>query len=196
MSNKSRCFALELYPEDETHMNILEYIIKYFSYVFILHDKDVFDKDVIDETTKEVLHKVGELKKPHYHVIITFNNARSLNKVLEELCCVGRIKHIETCNFYAYTRYLVHLDYPLKHQYDVSEIQTNIRTRVENALKREYNSKEQDSRILIDYIKSKNSYITFMQLVDYAVDNNCLLEVKKNSYFYKSLCDDIGFRRY
>lgn len=197
MSNvRSRCFALELYPEDKSHMDVLEYIIKYFDYVFILHNQDFFNKDVIDENTLEIIHKAGDKKKEHYHVIICFHNARSLKKVLDELNEVGTIKHIETCNFYAYTRYLIHLDSPLKHQYDVNEIQTNIRDRVENALKRDYDSREQDSRLLLDFIFSqKGSILTFKQLTDYALQNDCLLELKRNTYFYSKFTDDFGYRR-
>lgn len=176
--SKSRTFALELYPEDISHMSILEYIMQHYEYAFILHDKDVYE-----DTTEE--HMIGETKKPHYHVIISFKNARSIDSIKKEL----ELKHVETCNFYAYTRYLIHLDSPKKHQYSKDEITTNMPTRIDSALKREYNSKEQDSRILIDYIFSRN-FTTFKDLVEYAMQNDCLQELQKKSYFYNQLCDN------
>lgn len=182
---RSRTFALELYPEDETHVDKLEYIKNFYEYAYILHDKDVWEED-----TEE--HKIGELKKPHWHVIIRLNNPRSIESLKKEL----QMKHIETCNFYAYTRYLIHKDQPQKYQYNKNEIITNIQLRVDNALKRDYNAQEQDSRILLDYIFNKQGgVLTFKMLVQYAIDNNCLIELKKNTYFYKSFCDDFGFRR-
>lgn len=182
---KFRNFTCELYPEDLSHMSILEYIIQNFTYAFILHDKDVFDKTIIDEDTGEIKHNIGELKKPHYHVIISFKNPRDIRKLKEEL----ELNHIESCNFYAYTRYLIHKDSPKKHQYKVDDITTNMWTRVNNALKRDYNAQEQDSRILLDFIYSRN-FTTFRDLVDYAIENDCLTELKKNTYFYNLQCDN------
>lgn len=194
---RSRTFALELYPEDETHKDILYYIIEHYEYAFILHDKDIHETDVIDEDSGEIKHKAGEKKKEHYHVIISFYNPRELNKVLKELQEIGNINHIETCNFYAYTRYLIHLDNPRKYQYSREDIQTNMRLRIDNALKREYDSKEQKTRLLLDYIRSfQGGYVTFNMLTDFALENDCLLELQRNTYFYKQYVDDFGFRSY
>lgn len=190
---RSRSFALELYPEDETHVDKLEYIKNFWEYAYILHDKDLWEEDIIDETTGEIKHKMGELKKPHWHVIIVFKNPRSIESIQKEL----DLKHVETCNFYAYARYLIHKDQPQKYPYKKEEIQTNIQLRIDNAIKKNYNAVEQDSRILLDHIfNPNNSILTFRQLTEYAMQNDCLIELKKNSYFYKSFCDDFGFRRF
>ena len=82
-----------------------------------------------------------------------------------------------------------------KYHYNDSDIETNILTRVQNALGKEYNAQEQDCRILYNYIKDKN-FITFRQLTDYAIENGCLMELKRNTYFYKQFCDDYGFNRH
>lgn len=190
---RSRSFALELYPEDETHKDILEYIKNYWEYAYILHDKDLWEEDEIDEETKEIKHKQGELKKPHWHVMINFKNPRSVESIQKEL----RLKHVETCNFYAYARYLIHKDQPQKYPYDQKEIITNINLRINNALKKNYNAQEQDGRILLDYIYNKDKTIlTFKKLTEYAIEHDCLLELKRNTYFYAKFCDDFGFRRF
>lgn len=187
---RSRNFALELYPEDNTHCDVLDYIISYFDYAYILHDKDVFDEDVIDGVGN-LVHKKGDLKKPHWHVIISFKNARSDLKVKEEL----GIKHIESCNFYIYSRYLIHLDSPKKYQYNREDINTNMQMRIYNALERDYNFSEQETRLLYKYITERN-FVTFRQLTDYAMENDLLLELKRNVYFYKQFCDESGYRRW
>lgn len=145
--SRYRTFACELYPEDDEHMKILEYIIKYYEYAYILHDKDIWDEEKVDDDGVTI-HNVGDIKKPHYHVIISFKNPRSLEKLKNEL----GVKHLETCNFYFYARYLIHKDYPRKYQYEEKEIITNMELRIHNALKRDYISQEQDTRILLDYI--------------------------------------------
>ena len=193
-NSRSRSFALELYPEDLTHCDILDYIMTYFEYAYILHDKDKYADDVIDDDTKEVLHKAGDLKKPHWHVIICFKNPRSVNSIKEEL----NLAHVETCNFYAYSRYLIHKDSPQKYQYSREDIHTNMQLRIDNALERDYNAQEQDTRILLKYIfeNQNQSFISFRQLTEYAMENDCLLDLKRHTFFYKQFCDDFGFRRY
>lgn len=186
--DRSRSFAFELYPEDDKHCDILDYIISYFDYAYILHDKDKFDDDIIDTETKEILHKAGDLKKPHWHVIICFKNPRSVKSIKDEL----RLEHVETCNFYAYSRYLIHKDSPQKYQYDQSEIHTNMQIRIDNALSRTFDSKEQDTRILLKYLfeQGRESIITFKQLTQYAMENDCLLDLKRNTFFYKQFTDE------
>lgn len=184
---RSRTFACELYPEDDSHMITLDYIKNNFEYAYILHDKDIFEED-----TEE--HKKGEKKKPHFHVLLSFKNARSDDSLKKEL----NLKHIETSNFYAYTRYLIHLGYPQKYQYSSNDIITNMSLRIENALKRDYNSEEQDARILLDFIftRTKEGFLTFKMLTEYALEVGCLRELQKKSYFYNQFCDQTGFRRY
>lgn len=190
---KSRVFSLELYPEDNSHMIILDYIKNNFEYAYILHDKDIHENDVVNENG-ELIHKKGDIKKPHYHVLITFKNPRYVDKLKEEL----NLKHIESANFYAYSRYLIHLGYPQKFQYKRQDIITNIDLRIDNALKRDYNSDEQDARILLDFIfkKCNEGFLTFRTLTEFAMENDCLRELQKKSYFYNQFCDQTGFRRF
>lgn len=197
---RSRTFACELYPEDNDHMQILEYIKKNFQYAIILHDKDKYEKNIIDEDTGELKNKEGEIKKAHYHVLISLKNARTDKSMLEELNQEGKLNfvHIETANFYAYARYLIHLGYPSKYQYSSNDIITNMTIRVNNALKREYNSEEQDARILLDFVfkKTNEGFLSFRMLTEFALENDCLRELQKKSYFYNQFCDQTGFRRY
>lgn len=109
---KYRNFALELYPEDSFHLDILEFIKNNYLFAYILHDRDVWENVVLDNDGL-ILHNIGDLKKPHYHVIISFKNPRSLELIRDTL----GINHLEFCNFYLYSRYLIHKDDPKKYQY-------------------------------------------------------------------------------
>lgn len=77
------------------------------SYAYILHNLDV-DAN-------------GELKKPHYHVYLEFENAREFSVLGEALGCgennVERVKNTKGC-----IRYLVHADSPEKAQYNREDI--------------------------------------------------------------------------
>ena len=193
--NRSRNFSLVLYPnEDEKDRDTLKYIKNNFEYAYIEHNEDIWDKDITDEETGEIKYKKGEKKKPHTHVIINLKNARTIKSIKEEL----NIDYIESCNFYASARYLIHLGYPNKYQYNKKDIITNMQLRIDNALNREYNSEEQDSRILLEYIfrETNQSYLTFKKLTQYAMENDCLIELQKKSYFYNQFCDNSGFKRY
>lgn len=190
---KFRTFTCVLYPEDDEHMKILEYITTYYEYAYITHDNDVWDVETVDDDGITI-HSVGEPKKTHIHVVINFKNPRSVDKLRAEL----GLKHLETCNFYFYIRYLIHKDYPKKYQYQEDEIITNMSLRVHNVLKRDYNSQEQDTRILIDYIryKQKNGFCFLNDLYNFAIENDCLLDLKKNIHFYRLFLDDnAGYRR-
>lgn len=194
---KFRSFACELYPDDIHHLEILEYIKKYLNYAYILHDKDTYTQDNIDDFVEknkiQPPWKVGDIKKSHYHVILKFKNPRSLDKLKKEL----GIEHLETCNFYYYARYLIHKDNPRKFQYNENEIVTNIGLNIHNALKKDYNSQEQDTRLLLDYIFSRmnQSYVSLKNVTEYAMENDLLLDLKKNINFYSRFIDDSGFRR-
>lgn len=192
---KSRNYTIVLYPEDPTHADILLKIINMFDYAYILHDKDTWEKDNIDKETKEIINKKGEKKKPHYHILISLKNPRSEKRIKEQIG--GEKIHIEPSSFYEMTRYLIHLDDPEKYQYKSQEIHTNMRERIERALQREFDKNEEKARILLEFIfdKSNQSILTFKELTKFAMENDCLIELQKKSYFYNQFCDKTGFGR-
>lgn len=75
-----------------------------------LHDRDVKDD--------------GTMKKPHYHVLLSFGTLKSYEQVLEMVRPLGvsTVKRVESRT--AMTRYLCHLDSPEKALYDVSKVRS------------------------------------------------------------------------
>lgn len=73
-----------------------------------LHDKD--------------LDPTGELKKPHYHIILVYNGPTTYNNVLELTVSVNGTIPIYLESVRGMYRYLTHRDNPDKHQYDDTEI--------------------------------------------------------------------------
>ena len=106
----SRTFSVILYDTEED-IKILELAKRSYNYAYIMHDKDV------DE--------FGEIKKAHYHLILRWNDTKSINALSKELGLpVNRITKIKS--FKSSIRYLTHIDYKEKYQYKYNDIVTNM----------------------------------------------------------------------
>lgn len=112
----SRSWGVILPAEWANIDQILELVRSYSSkYYYILHDSDV---DI----------ETGELKKAHYHVIMSFKTPRKLGTVSNyfvnfkelQLNSFERIRNITGAK-----RYLIHLDDADKYQYDSSNVVSN-----------------------------------------------------------------------
>ena len=109
---KKRYWALVCYPESLPN-NWLEILQNTGLEIAIspLHDKDINP----DNTTK----------KPHYHLILCYNNPTTYNNVKTNICDVLHCpipQPLESVK--GYYRYLIHKDNPEKYQYNESEIKT------------------------------------------------------------------------
>ena len=109
---KSRYWSFIVYPESvcDNWINDLTEKGCVFA-VSPLHDKDI--------------NPTGELKKPHYHVLIQFDGPTTYKNVKENICdLIGATIPKNVISMRGYYRYLCHLDNPEKYQYDVNDIQT------------------------------------------------------------------------
>lgn len=113
---KDRKYVAVLYPEDPTHVLAMEKLeAGGYDYAAILHDSDVYESDGED-------HKAGELKKPHWHVVIRFSpNALWNTAVAKDLGIEPN--YLEKCrNLNKALLYLVHRDHLDKFQYDLDKV--------------------------------------------------------------------------
>ena len=113
---KDRKYVAVLYPEDPTHAAAMEKLKSGgYDYAAILHDSDVYEEDGKD-------HKKGDLKKPHWHIVIRFSpNALWNTAVAKDLGIEPN--YLEKCrNMNRSLLYLVHRDNPEKFQYDLSQV--------------------------------------------------------------------------
>ena len=105
-------------------MNTLKAYNSNFDFYSILHDSDIKDN--------------GELKTPHYHIVISFKNgfrtrcATILNLFEDDTrLCIS----IQLCvNLFSSIRYLIHLDNETKFQYSKDLISTNNKRMLSNYL--------------------------------------------------------------
>jgi len=93
-------------------------IIKYYAY--IIHDKDVYEKD-------SEAHKKGTLKPPHIHLLLSFeqNQPQKLKYVAQWFGVPENFVSIIKGSWDAACLYQIHFNAKDKYQYDVSEVKSN-----------------------------------------------------------------------
>ncbi len=152
-NERSLNWCLVLYPqEDNSHKLALDYIISHYSYAYIKHDRDILDD--------------GSLKKEHVHVVIKFNNYRWRNAIAEELKITPN--YLEKCrNLENALKYLIHFNNEDKAQYDISEVNGDLKLKLSNYL--EHTEKSESDKVLelLYYINSFDNFITLNDFIHY-----------------------------
>jgi hypothetical protein len=107
-NNKTNCrtrnFACVIYPESAP-TNWEEILTEQFvpSFISPLHEFDV--------------NPTGEVKKPHYHVMIMFDGVKTTEQAKVIFEAIGGVGCEIVQSVRGYARYLCHLDNPEKYQY-------------------------------------------------------------------------------
>ncbi len=106
---RTRNFATVVYPESAPE-NWLEILgeMKIAAFVSPLHDRDV--------------NPDGELKKPHYHVLLMFDGVKTVEQALELFEQIGGVGREQVQSIRGYARYLCHMDNPEKAQYASEDV--------------------------------------------------------------------------
>ena len=114
---KYRCksFNLVLYPEDETHVKALEKIKSSYDYAYILHDRDTNEK--------------GEIKKEHWHIVLTFKNAKWNSALADELGITPNYIE-ESRSLKRSLLYLIHYYDEDKFQYNLDDVHGSLKKRL------------------------------------------------------------------
>lgn len=109
VDERSRNFATIVYPESAP-IDWIDILNDYCVPCFIspLHDKDI--------------NPTGEPKKPHYHVMLMFENKKADRQIQDIFDSIGGVGLKKLQSIRGYARYLLHLDNPEKYQYDEKEI--------------------------------------------------------------------------
>ena len=101
---RTRNYASVVYPESAPD-NWQDILSEQFVPAFIspLHDND--------------FNPTGEVKKPHYHVVIMFDSVKTKDQAIEVFSKIGGVGCEVIQSIRGYARYLCHLDNPEKAQY-------------------------------------------------------------------------------
>lgn len=111
IDGRSTSWAFCFYPESapDNWLSILR-DLHILGAVSPLHDRDIFED-------------TGELKKPHYHVLLHFPSKKSMSQIYEIENKLGSNAPPEdVASFEGYFRYLIHIDDPEKAQYNKEDI--------------------------------------------------------------------------
>lgn len=154
---RDRKFCALLYPEDSTHVAAMEKL-KTGGYTFaaILHDKDVYE----DGDNK------GQLKKPHWHVVIKFSNA--VWNVPTAKALGIEPNYLQQCSSLdGALLYLVHEGNTDKHQYDLNEVFGVLKTRLASLLADD----DEGTRALtiFNLIRNSPGIVTYSEIFEKAV---------------------------
>ena len=113
---RSTNWCLVLYQDDVTHVKALEIIKEKYNYACILHDKD--------------MNSNNELKKAHYHVVLyTGRNAKWNTSIANDLGI--EVNYLQQCkNRDKALEYLIHFNDSSKYQYNINDVQGDMKTRL------------------------------------------------------------------
>lgn len=108
---RTRNFATVVYPESAPD-DWQEILSQQFIPAFIspLHDKDI--------------NPTGEPKKPHYHVMLMYENVKTIDQAVEVFKKIGGVGCEVVQSLRGYARYLCHMDNPEKAQYEPQSVRS------------------------------------------------------------------------
>lgn len=189
LNKYTRNFCIELYPDNTEHSKAIEKIFNNelctnYRYCGIIHDKDLF----LDTNES---HKEGDLKKAHYHFVISTKSAKTRFQIAKRLGIDERF--VEPCEkIKGSLTYLVHLNVPDKYQYDCSRLVGDIDyiAYIVEQVNKENINKNISFKILNDFIKNYNGYLSFTEFNEYAYKCGCLQQLKTCQLFFKSAIDE------
>ena len=170
---KKRNWTFVLY-DDSCAKDWEEYLISTgvpFSYAY--HDKDFTE--------------IGEVKKPHYHVLICFDGPTTYNTMLEHAKRVGAANDViqPVGSVRGIVRYFCHKDNPEKYQYDEQEIVCLNGFDSENFVAMTTSQIKMIVRELTDIILTKN-ILEYVDLIDFLMCNEMydFLDVASSKTIY------------
>lgn len=166
-TKRTRNYATVVYPESAPE-NWQELLASKFVPAFIspLHDKDI--------------NPGGEPKKPHFHVMIMFDNVKTKEQAQEVFSLIGGVGCEVVNSLRGYARYLCHLDNPEKAQYEPETVRALCGA---------------DYVSVIGLVTDK--YKAISEIIDFCVEQDIysfskLLEYCRNERFdwFRVLCDN------
>ena len=171
-SDRTRNWSVVVYPESAPE-NWREYL-----------------DDLHIEWVESPLHEydsnaTGEVKKPHWHVLLMFGGVKSYEQVMEVIqplrCPIPQRCH----NAKAMVRYMAHLDNPDKHQYSVSDIVAHGGVDISELLRPSSSERYALIREMVAFVKDKG-ITEFQDLMDYA-------SMERFDDWFPLLCDSSAY---
>lgn len=153
------------------------------------HWRDILDELHI-EWVESPLHEfdvnaTGEVKKPHWHILLMFGGVKSYDQVLETIKPLNCPAPQRCHNAKSMVRYFAHLDNPDKYQYSITDIIAHGGVDVADLLKPSSAERYTLIRDMCDYC-AMEGITEFYQLMDYAM-------AEKFDTWFPLLCDNSAY---
>lgn len=166
-AGRTRNFATIVYPESApADWKTILQETKVEAFISPLHDSD--------------LNPDGTPKKPHYHVLIMFENVKTNEQASDFIEKIGGVGFEKLGSLRGYARYLCHLDNPEKHQYNPDAVQQLGGADYQGIISL-VSDKYQAIREMIQYCTT-NEILSYAELLNYAAENN--------ETWFRCLCDN------
>lgn len=183
---RARVHMILLYPDNESHVEVLSKITKSYDYAGITHDRDIWSAD---DEKKNPEHKQGELKKEHIHIVLrtpnaTWNTAICKELGLEEKFC-EQVKNIDRA-----LQYLLHYNEPDKTQYSIDDVYGSLRTKLIESIKKNEKSEGEKVVELIEYIETQTTPISIKQFAGYCAKNGYWSEFRRSATIFLKVIDE------
>lgn len=164
---RTRNFATFVYP-DSAPENWQEILAEQFVPAFIspLHDMDT--------------NPDGEIKKSHWHVLITFETTKTKEQAEQLISLISGVGCEVIQSLRGYARYLCHLDNPEKHQYPPEDVRSLCGADYSTAIGLP-TDKYKAIKEMMEYIRQNEIY-SYSDLLDY-----CSIE---RFDWFRVLCDN------
>lgn len=173
MASRNRGFAFVLYPESAPE-----------------NWRDIID-DFHVQWAESPLHEfdvnpgTGELKKPHWHIVLNFDSVKSLDQVKKLIEPLHGTIPIPLNSVRGMVRYFAHLDNPEKYQYPVDQIIGHGGMDVADLLRLSASARYAVIKKMCEYCAAHN-ITEFYQLMDYAM-------AEKSEDWFPLLCDNSAY---
>lgn len=129
----------------------------------------------------------GELKKPHWHVMVMFQGNKSFNQIKVITDKLNSPVPQKVSNVKGMVRYFVHLDNPEKYQYSKKDIRVFGGAEIEKHLtsaSEQKNERYDGIREMCKFV-DEHGIIEFSDLMAYAMDNR--------ADWFELLCDNSAY---
>lgn len=165
---RSRTLMLMLYPDNPEHKSAVDSIRESdIAYAMILHDKDTWSSEDEIENPE---HKAGEVKKPHWHIVLRFSNPCWNTSVCTRFGIEGRFcKNADSCD--EALEYLVHKNHPDKYQYHADDVTGDLSSRLVMLLGKDGKTEDEQVLEILDFIEMSECHVTYSALVRWACES-------------------------
>lgn len=153
------------------------------------HWRDVLDELHI-EWVESPLHEfdtdaTGELKKPHFHVLLLFGGVKTYEQVCDVIAPLNCPIPQRCLSAKGAVRYMAHLDNPEKFQYSAADIKAHGGVDLAELLRPSTSERYSSIRDMCEYVKS-SGITEFQDLMDYAM-------LERFDTWFPLLCDSSAY---